>query len=118
MTTELTKAAQQALDRLDALAEPTNGLLAVPENSATVSAIQADLSLIRAALTQRPAAQTEREAFERAALEKWGPLDFKRSEAVPEMYYNQRLDDAWIGFGFAVAWLRASVTAPREKGDK
>lgn len=59
MTTELTKAAQQALDRLDALAEPINGMLAVPEKSATVRAIQADLSLIRAALTQRPAAQTD-----------------------------------------------------------
>ena len=61
------------------------------------------------ALTQRPAAQTERGAFENAALAKWGPLDFERSEAVPEMYYNQRLDNAWIGFGFAVAWLRASL---------
>lgn len=55
-----------------------------------------------------------REAFERAALAKWGPLDFERSEAVPEMYYNQRLDDAWIGFGFAVAWLRASLPAPQQ----
>ena len=66
------------------------------------------------ALTQRPAAQTEREAFESAALAKWGQLDFERSEAVPEMYYNQRLDDAWIGFGFAVAWLRASLPAPQQ----
>lgn len=55
-----------------------------------------------------------REAFERAALAKWGPLDFERSEAVPEMYYNQRLDDAWIGFGFAVTWLRASLPASQQ----
>jgi hypothetical protein len=70
----------------------------------------------RIAKLQRPAAQEvdAREAFERAALAKWGPLDFERSEAVPEMYYNQRLDDAWIGFGFAVTWLRASLTAPQQ----
>ena len=61
------------------------------------------------------AAQTEREAFESAALAKWGQLDFKRSEVEPEMYYNQRLDDAWIGFGFAVAWLRASQTNKAEQ---
>ena len=65
---------------------------------------------VNAALTQRPAAQAvERDAFESAARAKWGQLYFERSEAVPEMYYNQRLDDAWIGFGFAVAWLRASL---------
>lgn len=62
----------------------------------------------------KEAAQTERDAFENAARAKWGPLDFERSEAVPEMYYNQRLDDAWIGFGFAVAWLRASQPAPQQ----
>lgn len=103
MTTELTKAAQQALEQLEFLNA------CYPHKTATDAA-----DALRRALTQRPAAQTEREAFENAALAKWGPLDFERSPHVPEMYYNQRLDDAWIGFGFAVAWLRASLPAPQQ----
>lgn len=113
MTTELTKAAQQALEVLKTYRDAYNeawvpGMeILEPEGDQAIDGLES-------ALTQRPAAQTEREAFERAALAKWGQLDFERSEAVPEMYYNQRLDDAWIGFGLAVAWLRASLPAPQQ----
>lgn len=66
----------------------------------------------------QPAQAGEREAFERAALAKWGLLDFERSEFVPDMYHNQRLDDAWKGFGMGVAWLRASLpTQPAAQTD-
>lgn len=99
MTEELKQAAQAALEQLEFLNA------CYPHKTATDAS-----DALRRALTQRPAAQAvERDAFESAARAKWGQLDFERSEAVPEMYYNQRLDDAWIGFGFAVAWLRASL---------
>ena len=106
MTEELKQAAQQALEALIEASGHVN-------NEQFVNVMMARDALV-SALAQRPAAQTEREAFENAARAKWGPLDFKRSEVEPEMYYNQRLDDAWIGFGFAVAWLRASLPAPQQ----
>ena len=133
MTTELTKAAQQDItERLRKDKWHITGVDAeeaaqlIEELREQLAKAKADERHIyeaysrcadeRSALTQRPAAQEvdQRAAFERAALAKWGPLDFERSEAVPEMYYNQRLDDAWIGFGFAVAWLRVSLPAPQQ----
>lgn len=48
--TNITKAAQDALDRMDALISPANKLLAIPSHSATQLAAFADMATIRAAL--------------------------------------------------------------------
>lgn len=111
MTEELKQAAQQApkiKELVEQLRNIANGVRICGVDDRRF--VAGRLDEIAEALTKRPAAQAvERDAFESAARAKWGQLDFERSEAVPEMYYNQRLDDAWIGFGFAVAWLRASL---------
>ena len=51
--TNITKAAQDALDRMDALINPANKLLAIPSHSATQLAAFADMATIRAALQDK-----------------------------------------------------------------
>lgn len=98
MTTELTKAAQQALEQLEFL------------NACYPHKTAADaIASLQSALTQRPAAQTEREAFEAEMRceETWGHRSLKKR---PDgRYQNWQVDVMWD------AWqARASLPAPQQ----
>lgn len=123
MTTELTKAAQQAL-KPHQIAQLVNKLRDIAREfhahgclreliSREINDAHNDLSKsilpnVQPALTQRPAAQTEREAFEHTMSERYGwvPKDFKRDDFG---YFDGHANTAWA------AWqARASLPAPQQ----
>ena len=102
MTTELTKAAQQALERLK-----------IHKGSAYCNACEAEddevIAELERALNQRPAAQTERGAFEAEMRceETWGHRSLKKR---PDgRYQNWQVDVMWD-----VWQARASLPAPQQ----
>ena len=109
MTTELTKAAQQALEVLESLQGGCTD-----HDDGTVEAITVwcpeVIEALRNALTQRPAAQTEREAFEAEMRceETWGHRSLRKH--VDGRYQNWVVDALWT------AWqARASLPAPPQQ---
>lgn len=106
MTTELTKAAQQALEALDALiADPGEDRI----RTRIWNQARASSDALHTALTQRPAAQTEREAFEAEMRceETWGHRSLKKR---PDgRYQNWQVDVMWD-----VWQARASLPASQQ----
>lgn len=96
MTTELTKAAQQALEQLEFLNA------CYPHKPAADAIVS-----LQSALTQRPAAQTEREAFE--AWARPNGYDLRRNDVLGH-YSSIDTSRAWDGFRAG----RASLTAPQQ----
>lgn len=98
MTEELKQAAQAALEQLEFLNA------CYPHKTAADAA-----DALRRALTQRPAAQTEREAFEAEMRceETWGHRPLKKH--VDGRYQNWMVDAMWC-----VWQARASLPAPQQ----
>ena len=102
MTTELTKAEQQALEALKHGVAQLNGIGIPLEADPLHTAITA----LERALTQRPAAQTEREAFEAWARPNGYDL---RTNAILWHYSSIDTLRAWNGWQ-----ARASLPAPQQ----
>lgn len=98
MTTELTKAAQQALEAYDAFADA--------DDFSTLFELTRKMNVLRD-LTQRPAAQTEREAFE--AWARPNGYDLRRNDVLGH-YSSIDTSRAWDGFRAG----RASLPAPQQ----
>ena len=110
MTTELTKAAQQApkiKELVEQLRNIANGVRICGVDDRRF--VAGRLDEIADALTQRPAAQTEREAFEAEMRceETWGHRSLRKH--VDGRYQNWVVDALWT------AWqARASLPAPQQ----
>lgn len=100
MTTELTKAAQQALEAL--------------KNVTDYDQINAARRALQAALAQRPAAQTEREAFEAWYCENVNRAVLPDYLPKLETYSSATVANLFSSWKAGAAWLRASQPAPQQ----
>lgn len=101
MTTELTKAAQQALEAL--------------KNVTDYDQINAARRALQAALAQRPAAQTEREAFEAWYCENVNRAVLPDYLPKLETYSSATVANLFSSWKAGAAWLHASQPAPPQQ---